>query len=124
MYHKMSDFYSKELIAACKPYENVMLVLEDCEEEGAKMYKHTLKLQQRFVKPILDKEKQFEIRKNDRCFQKGDQVQFNVVDNDGYELSFKDVATREFELKKFEITYVISGWGLKNGYVVFGIKEV
>lgn len=23
----------------------------------------------------------------------------------------------------FEITYIISGWGLKNGYVVFGFKE-
>ena len=88
------------------------------------MYKHTLKLQQRFVKPIMDKEKQFEIRKNDRCFQKGDQVQFNVVDNDGYELSYKSDETRKFEFKEFEITYVISGWGLKNGYVVFGIKEV
>lgn len=26
--------------------------------------------------------------------------------------------------KVYEITYVLNGWGLKNGYVVFGIREV
>lgn len=25
--------------------------------------------------------------------------------------------------KVYEITYVLNGWGIKNGYVVFGIKE-
>lgn len=88
------------------------------------MYIHELKLQQRFVEPILNKEKQFEIRNNDRCFQKGDQVQFYVVDNNGLEMSYKSDKTRSLEFKTFEITYVISGWGLKNGYVVFGFKEV
>lgn len=88
------------------------------------MYIHELKLQQRFVDPILDKEKQFEIRNNDRCFQKGDRVQFHVVYNDGSELSYRSDKIRDFEFRKFEITYVISGWGLKNGYVVFGFKEV
>ena len=27
------------------------------------------------------------------------------------------------ESEGFEITYVINGWGLKNGYVAFGIRE-
>lgn len=26
--------------------------------------------------------------------------------------------------KVYEITYVLNGWGFKNGYVVFGIREV
>ena len=26
--------------------------------------------------------------------------------------------------KVYEITYVLSSWGLKEGYVAFGIKEV
>ena len=34
MYHKMSDFYSKELIEACKPYENVKFEEEEWEEES------------------------------------------------------------------------------------------
>ena len=36
MYHKMSDFYSKELIEACKPYENVKFEEEEWEEEVGK----------------------------------------------------------------------------------------
>ena len=28
------------------------------------------------------------------------------------------------ERKEYEITYVLSGWGLEQGYVVFGFKEV
>ena len=30
----------------------------------------------------------------------------------------------EVAYKTYEITYVISGWGLKEGYVAFGIKPV
>ena len=26
--------------------------------------------------------------------------------------------------RTYEITYVLNGWGLKAGYVVFGIREV
>lgn len=26
--------------------------------------------------------------------------------------------------RRYRITYVLSGWGLKNGYVAFGIEEV
>ncbi len=87
------------------------------------MYHHSLKIQERFVKPILDGEKRFEIRNNDRCFQKGDLVRFTVVDNNNCERQELRYKYWEFERRDFEITYIISGWGLKNGYVVFGFKE-
>lgn len=87
------------------------------------MYHHELKIQERFVKPILDEEKRFEIRKNDRCFQKGDLVSFTVVDNNNCKSSELSYKYWEFERMDFEITYIISGWGLRNGYVVFGFKE-
>ena len=28
------------------------------------------------------------------------------------------------EEREYEITYVLSGWGIKEDYVVFGIKEI
>lgn len=82
---------------------------------------HELKILGSFVRPILDGSKTFEIRENDRGFQKGDRVQFKVVTDD-WVLRNNSLA-REIEHKVFEITYVINGWGLKNGFVVFGIRE-
>lgn len=82
---------------------------------------HELKILSSFVYPILDGEKTFEIRENDRGFQKGDRVQFKVVSDDWTRRNSS--AINELEHKVFEITYVINGWGLKNGFVVFGIRE-
>lgn len=82
---------------------------------------HELKILSSFVNPILDGEKTFEIRENDRGFQKGDRVQFKVVSDDWTRRNSSVV--NELEHKVFKITYVINGWGLKNGFVVFGISE-
>lgn len=83
---------------------------------------HELKILSSFVRPILDGSKTFEIRENDRGFQKGDRVQFKVVSDDW---TYKNNSIdNELEHKVFEITYVLNGWGLKNGFVVFGIREV
>ena len=83
---------------------------------------HELKIFSSFVRPILDGSKTFEIRENDRGFQKGDRVQFKVNYDDWTRRNSSTV--HEFENKVFEITYVINGFGLKNGFVVFGISEV
>ena len=86
--------------------------------------RHFLKLNQRFADPVYNGDKRFEIRYNDRAFQKGDEVKFTVVDDNGIETkSFWDKGRREYmthplESMTFEISYVLSGWGLKNGYVV------
>ena len=81
---------------------------------------HALKLREEFADAVEDGTKNFEVRVNDRGFQKGDLVQFRVVSALGTHISMY----WELEEKLYEITYVISGWGLKNGYVAFGIKEV
>ena len=81
---------------------------------------HELKILSSFVRPILDGDKTFEIRENDRGFQKGDRVRFKVVSDDWTRKNSSVVSG--FEYKVFAITYVISGWGLKNGFVVFGIR--
>ena len=78
---------------------------------------HKIKLQKEFADAVLSGDKCFEIRKNDRGYQKGDMVQFQVMDG------FFEVYNPLNKIT-YEITYVINGWGLENGYVVFGIREV
>ena len=77
---------------------------------------HIIKIQKPYADAILDGRKRFEVRLNDRGYNTGDYVSFVVVDN-----SFR--VYHSLEGKKFRITYVHSGLGLQEGYVVFGIEE-
>lgn len=79
---------------------------------------HELKLNMPFSTPVFYGEKTFEIRKNDRGFQKGDLVRFKVVDELGLDMP------SVLEEKFFKITYVLSGWGLEPGTVAFSIKPL
>lgn len=81
---------------------------------------HELKIYENFADAIVCGDKTFEIRENDRGFQKGDRVKFMVLDR----VYSASVYSHPLCEKVFEITYVINGWGLKNGFVVFGIREV
>lgn len=78
---------------------------------------HLLKLNIDFCDAVFSGEKRFEIRENDRGFQRGDFVRFEPYD------PYKPVC-HPIKEKTYMITYVLSGWGLKNGFVVFGIKEL
>lgn len=79
---------------------------------------HRLKILDDFADAVVMGNKNFEIRKNDRGFQKGDVVVFNCIDKTGKTIP------HGINGKIYEITYVLNGWGIKNGYVVFGIKEI
>lgn len=79
---------------------------------------HTLKLRDEFCDAVYAGDKSFEVRKNDRGYQKGDTVNFICVTEDGTQLPHFIID------KTYEITYVLSGWGIKEDYVVFGIKEI
>ena len=79
---------------------------------------HELKIKEEFADAIIHGDKTFEIRINDRGFQKGDTVRFNTVQEN---LPFPDC--HPINKRTYEITYVMNGWGLKNGYVVFGIRK-
>ncbi len=79
---------------------------------------HELKISEDFADAVYYREKTFEIRLNDRGFQRGDKVRFNVIDKNGLKVSH---CLNDMD---YEITYVLNGWGLKEDYVVFGIKEV
>ena len=77
---------------------------------------HIIKILEDFADAVVSGEKTFEVRENDRGYQKGDFVIFNVPTTEG--------PMHPIEQKVYKITYVINGWGLKNGYVAFGIREV
>lgn len=79
---------------------------------------HKIKLQKGFCDAVLDGSKTFEVRYNDRGYQKGDFVEFISMDGEYFQ------AYHDIDKKRYEITYVLSGWGIKENYVVFGIKEV
>ena len=79
---------------------------------------HELTLKESFCDAIYDGNKTFEIRENDRGFQTGDKVKFIPRALSGVPMYHK------IENKLYEITYVLSGWGIKEGYIVFGIKEI
>ncbi|MDL2250473.1 DUF3850 domain-containing protein [Lachnospiraceae bacterium OttesenSCG-928-J05] len=93
------------------------LIIE-AKSDGANY--HKLKLLVDFADVVASGAKSFEIRKNDRGYQRGDFIQFNTVDIDGEPAAID----RPVNTMMFEITYVLSGWGIKDGYVVFGIRRV
>lgn len=77
------------------------------------MKQHNLKIKAEYARAKLDGAKPFEIRRNDRDFQVGDEVVYNVIDDN--ELA------KKFANKVYEITY-ITNYEQKDGYVVFGDK--
>ena len=78
---------------------------------------HVIKLLETFADAVLDGRKNFEVRENDRGYQRGDQVSFIVVDKHGNRVR------HSLEIELFVITYVLSGWGIRDGFVVFGISK-
>ena len=80
------------------------------------MKTHKLKLQQPFFDDVYYNRKEFEVRKNDRNYKVGDRlllVEF-PTENKKYKYVQKD------------IKYILEGgqFGIEEGYVVFGLKEV
>ena len=78
---------------------------------------HVLKLNSNFATAVFSGIKTFEIRKNDRGFQTGDHILFIVVDDAGRNVD------HPLNNVDYEITYVLSGWGIENGYVGLAIKK-
>lgn len=82
------------------------------------MKTHDLKLNIEFCDAVLSGEKTFEVRKNDRGFQTGDLIRFIPIDG-----TIREHAQHEISGHTYKITYILNGWGIKNGYVVLGIRE-
>lgn len=78
---------------------------------------HRIKLREEFEEAVLSGAKNFEVRRDDRGYQKGDTILFNVIDKHGR----KKLSV--LESLPFEISYVLHGWGLKEGCCAFGIRR-
>ena len=68
---------------------------------------HKLKIEQVYLDALISGEKSFEVRLNDRGYQKGDILQFHNCANE-----------------QFEITYIHSGLGLQANYVVLAVARI
>lgn len=79
---------------------------------------HTIKILAPYAYAVADGSKTFEVRLNDRGYNRGDLVRFRVID-DGIEWRNHPLTNMTFR-----ITYVHSGLGLQESYVVFGIEKV
>lgn len=95
---------------------------------------HQLKLFRKYADRIVDGQKTFEVRLNDRDYQVGDIIIFNTVENDNSE----EPVNHKINNKEYEITYVHTEYGMdmdykddkdtrvsyRYGYVVLGIKPI
>lgn len=78
---------------------------------------HYLKLDEVYCEPVYHGDKTFEVRYNDRGYQKGDYINFIPVDKIGE-------INHPIGKRLYKITYIHSGLGLEKMYVVLGIKLV
>ena len=84
---------------------------------------HELNILEQDADEIIAGNKMFEITENDECYQKGDHIRFKATKEIAYGYGGKDKIAHEINKRMYEITYVLSGWGLKNGYVALGIRD-
>ena len=82
-------------------------------EEGSDMTVHQLKSWPLFYKAIADGSKMFDIRKNDRDFRVGDEIQFEE-----YTLSTGSYSGR---VSRKVVRYMLVDFdGIKDGYCILG----
>ena len=82
---------------------------------------HELKIAKNYADSVYLGDKTFEVRLNDRGFQKGDIVRFHPLSRSGATVDER----HPLYDKEYEITYVLgSFYGLAQGYVAFGIKPI
>ena len=80
-----------------------------------------LKIETQFADEIVSGMKNFEIRcESDKVFQKGDSVEFLVNPVD---LRYPPKEDHPLTGRIYDITYVLHGWGLREDYCAFAIRE-
>jgi ASC-1-like (ASCH) protein len=77
---------------------------------------HELKIRSEYYHRIETNEKTFEVRLNDRDYQKGDRLTFRIVSKNGR-------INYECEPITVEVVYVHTGLGMADGYVILGFKK-
>ena len=84
---------------------------------------HRLKTWPNYFDAVVSGEKTFEVRRDDRGFQKGDVLCLQRFDPvSGYS---RDLTTRKTVEVLRRVTWVLTGgqFGIEPGYVVLGLKD-
>ena len=82
-----------------------------------------LKIERQFADEIIAGNKTFEIRQeDDKVFQRGDTVEFAIVPAGKKFYETKEI--HDIHNRIYQITYVLHGWGIQEGYCIFGIREI
>lgn len=78
---------------------------------------HFLKCEKPYYQHCIDGIKPFEVRKNDRNFKMYENIALIEIDAE------KEPTSRSCN---FQINYILQGerWGIKEGFVVLGIKKL
>jgi len=79
---------------------------------------YTLNIYPQFADPIFGKQRNFDVRENTAGFQTGDLIRYNCIDGEG--------KTIEHPINNltYQITYLLSGWGISEGNVVFSLQQL
>lgn len=86
------------------------------------MTTHRLKVFAKYADAIMSGAKTFEIRKNDRGYEVGDKIVFNVVTNEGYAVGA--AARHPLNGATYRIDYILEGFeGLAQKYVALAISK-
>lgn len=85
---------------------------------GFEMTEHEINLEQFYLEALLDGSMAFVVWMNERGYQKGDILVFHNERTCQNDLSHTN------GLMRFAVTYVHSGYGVKDGFVVMGVKQI
>ena len=78
---------------------------------------HLLKCEAKFFDALAEGRKTFEIRLNDRDYHVGDELVLTRT------VQGVDYFKKANQLR-FEVTYALTGWGVKDGYIALGLKQL
>ena len=84
---------------------------------------HNIKILKQYADAKLFGDKPWEIRINDRNYQKGDLVCYQAVEQNGTGY-VSTIDSHPINEKVYEILYVYSGDGLEKGIVIFSDKDI
>lgn len=86
------------------------------------MTTHTLKICKKYADAVMSVAKTFEIRKNDRGYEVGDSIVFEVVADEGYDV--RAAARHPLNGMVYRIDYILDGFeGLAQKYVALAISK-
>lgn len=90
---------------------------------------HELKIKEEYYRAIIDGNKTFELRKNDRDYREGDLIQFNDDLFSPEKISNYYITEKYYPQPSetlFQITYILKdvSYGLDKDYCILGIKQV